>query len=165
MIKEAITLDEKNLEFKIWNTHLLFKKGDYKNAETSLEEIIVLASGAKDNKSLAKAHSLMSSIFYETGNYLKAIDANENAIKYFKEDNNQNSLFLTKNRLGGIMHAQGFHDKALEIFGDALDIAHDLEDDTGKVRIYANLAVVNSSKGDFDQAFSLSKKLSHFKVR
>ena len=56
------------------------------------------------------------------------------------------------------MHAQGFHDKALEIFGDALDIAHDLEDDTGKVRIYANLAVVNSSKGDFDQAFSLSKK-------
>ena len=158
MIKEAIALDEKNLEFKIWNTHLLFKKGDYKNAETSLKEIIVLASGANDNKSLAKAHSLMSSIFYETGNYLKAIDANKNAIKYFKEDNNQNSLFLTKNRLGGIMHAQGFHDKALEIFGDALDIAHDLEDDAGKVRIYANLAVVNSSKGDFDQAFSLSKK-------
>ena len=96
MINEAIALDEKNLEFKIWNTHLLSKKGDYKNAETSLEEIIVLASGASDSKSLAKAHSLMSSIFYETGNYLKAIDANENAIKYFKEDNNQNSLFLTK---------------------------------------------------------------------
>ena len=44
MIKEAIALEEKNLEFKIWNTHLLFKKGDYKNAETSLKEIIVLAS-------------------------------------------------------------------------------------------------------------------------
>ena len=32
MIKEAATLDRKKpLEFKIWNTHLLFKKGDYEN--------------------------------------------------------------------------------------------------------------------------------------
>jgi ATP/maltotriose-dependent transcriptional regulator MalT len=100
----------------------------------------------------------LSSIYYDTGNYLKSIDSNKNAIKYYTEDNNQNSLFLTKNRLGGIMHAQGFHDKALEIFEDALEIAEKLEYESGSVRILANLAVVHSSKGDFEKAFTLTKK-------
>ena len=58
------------------------------------------------------------------------------------------------------MHAQGFHDKALEIFEDALKIAEKLEDESGSVLILANLAVVNSSKGDFDKAFTLTKQAS-----
>ena len=158
LIKKAIELDEENLEYKIWNAQLLSKKAEYENAITYINKILEKASERDDSKILASSYNLLSSIYYDTGNYLKSIDSNKNAIKYYTEDNNQNSLFLTKNRLGGIMHAQGFHDKALEIFEDALEIAEKLEYESGSVRILANLAVVHSSKGDFEKAFTLTKK-------
>jgi len=158
LIKKAIELDEENLEYKLWNAQLLSKKAEYEDAISYINKIMERASERNDSKTLASSHSLLSTIYYDTGNYLKSIDSNRNAIKYFTEDNNQNSLFLTKNMLGGIMHAQGFHDKALEIFEDALEIAEKLEDESGSVRILANLAVVNSSKGDFDKAFTLTKQ-------
>ena len=158
LIKKAIELDEENLEYKIWNAQLLYKKAEYQNAISYINKIIEQGSERNDSKNLASSHSLLTSIYYDTGNYLKSIDSNRNAIKYYTEDNNQNSLFFTKNRLGGIMHAQGFHDKALEIFEDALKIAEKLEDESGSVLILANLAVVNSSKGDFDKAFTLAEQ-------
>ena len=158
LIKKAIELDEENLEYKIWNAQLLSKKAEYENAITYINKILEKASERDDSKILASSYNLLSSIYYDTGNYLKSIDSNKNAIKYYTEDNNQNSLFLTKNRLGGIMHAQGFHNKALEIFEDALEIAEKLEYESGSVRILANLAVVHSSKGDFEKAFTLTKK-------
>ena len=158
LIKKAIELDEKNLEYKLWNAQLLSKKAEYEDAISYINKIMEQASERNDSKTLASSHSLLCSIYYDTGNYLKSIDSNRNAIKYYTEDNNQNSLFLTKNMLGGIMHAQGFHDKALEIFEDALEISEKLEDESGSVRILANLAVVNSSKGDFDKAFTLAKQ-------
>ena len=158
LIKKAIELDEENLEYKIWNAQLLYKKAEYQNAISYVNKIIEQGSERNDSKNLASSYSLLTSIYYDTGNYLKSIDSNRNAIKYYTEDNNQNSLFFTKNRLGGIMHAQGFHDKALEIFEDALKIAEKLEDESGSVLILANLAVVNSSKGDFDKAFTLAEQ-------
>ncbi len=158
LIKKAIELDEENLEYKLWNAQLLSKKAEYEDAISYINKIMEQASERNDSKTLASSHSLLCSIYYDTGNYLKSIDSNRNAIKYYTEDNNQNSLFLTKNRLGGIMHAQGFHDKALEIFEDALKIAEKLEDESGSVRILANLAVVHSSKGDFDKAFTLAEQ-------
>ena len=142
MIKKAIELDEENLEYKIWNAQLLYKKAEYQNAISYINKIIEQGSERNDSKNLASSHSLLTSIYYDTGNYLKSIDSNRNAIKYYTEDNNQNSLFFTKNRLGGIMHAQGFHDKALEIFEDALKIAEKLEDESGSVPVsYTHLTL------------------------
>ena len=81
LIKKAIELDEENLEYKLWNAKLLSKKAEYEDAISYINKIMEQASERNDSKTLASSHSLLSTIYYDTGNYLKSIDSNRNAIK------------------------------------------------------------------------------------
>ncbi|NEQ51889.1 MAG: CHAT domain-containing protein [Leptolyngbya sp. SIO3F4] len=96
--------------------------------------------------------------YYETGQYLNALETNETALALFLALDQTAAVGKVQSNLGNVYEALGDYDSAIEVYGASRDIARSMGNQRAEGVSIANLGYIYSVQGDQDAALALYRE-------
>lgn len=101
-------------EAYIYKSHLLYNKGNYRDAMMSALLANEIAAEQSDTLRLAKSHELMADIYYETFNLNEAEKHQQIAISYYRDANQNLNYYYALVGLANTYVEAGKHKRSLQ---------------------------------------------------
>jgi len=103
-------------------------------------------------KATAEAYNTIGIIYYQQGNYPKALDHYIRSLKLKKKLNDKAGIARTYNNIAVIYRLQGNYSKALDHYIRSLKFARQLKDKPGIANTYNNIAIIYYQQGNYPKA-------------
>ena len=162
--KESALPDEKHVRLLNDYSEFLKDYGLYKEAELVYLWLISLCEKlyGKEHADTAQSYNNIGVIYYNQGNYAKALEYHEKALDIRERvlGPNHPDTAQSYNNIGLVYYNQGDYAKALEYYGKALDIYERVlgTDHPDTAAAYCNIALVYHGQGDYTKALEYHRK-------
>ena len=124
-------------------------QGDYEKAISKY--YFILSHFKNDQELIKKAIGNMAIIYYNQGNYSKALEFNLKALQLFEKTNDKIGEYNTYLNIGSIHHIQD-NEKALGYYEKALVVAKELNDSVKICTAYGDIGLVYGHKKMFEKS-------------
>lgn len=152
-LNRPIVLQKESLQKLLRTGDSLFKAKDIANAKKEYDNAFELIQNNSDIDSVkAMAYKIERFFTDSTREYLRAMNVLNFLSKHCTNRNDQKCLMYVKNRLGVLHNRIGEYIKAMEYFGDALDLASKENNSDYQWEVLLNRGVLFLDIGDQDQA-------------
>ncbi|TDR20444.1 DNA-binding winged helix-turn-helix (wHTH) protein [Marinicella litoralis] len=142
-----------NLAYSYQQTHQ-----DNKHVQ-ALEQALRLALEIPDGDYAAYAYGALSQIYMEQADFVKAMKFAQQALKFVLEQQDTNNFQQGYSAFYNLLQELGHHELAQVHLQSAIEIQAQFNQESLLVLAEINLAKVNITLGDYDQANELLKKL------
>ncbi len=151
-IFEALSLEDKVRESKLWIARTFEGIGRLDKAEAYLHETIEIDTRRADEASLATDYNNLSQLYLARGQFEKAEKWERKAMEIDERLGDESKLAIRYDGLGQIYHAWGQLDEAEKWLRKAIEIDERLGDEAGLAADYYNLNVVYQGRGQVQEA-------------
>ncbi|MBN8693218.1 MAG: tetratricopeptide repeat protein [Bacteroidetes bacterium] len=132
----------------------LFRKGNLKLQFNYLENLRIKAVEINSPRLIAVIDISYGNLYLETGNYYRALEAFQNAIKLFEAENSYSGVNSARANIGNTYYYMGNLEKALDYYKKAIEDYKKIKDikpeTEGKLaNLYNNLGIIYASKKDY----------------
>lgn len=132
----------------------LFRRGSLKLQFKYLESLRLKAVEINSPRLIAVIDISYGNLYLETGNYYRALEAFQNAIKLFEAENSYSGVNSARANIGNTYYYMGNLDKALDYYKKAIEDYKKIKDvkpeTEGKLaNLYNNLGIIYASKNDY----------------
>ena len=104
------------------------------------------------DKKLVPPRMLLGEIFYQQGEYEKALEIFKDNLKMSLDDNDSKNISSSLSAMGAIYFQSADYDKALEYNLQALKIRKKINNIKGIAKSYNSLGAIHDTMGDYDKA-------------
>jgi tetratricopeptide (TPR) repeat protein len=111
-----------------------------------------------DKNSISTSNNNIGMVYWNKGNYDKALKYYLTSLKIDEELGNQTGMASSYNNVGLIYWSQEDYDKALDNFTQVITIYSQIKDKKGMAGAYCNIGGVNYYKGKMDISIAFFKK-------
>ena len=125
---------------------------DTKEAEICVKKALNMAVKLKFNFGIAKSYKILGAIYDINGDYDKALEFNDLAMKYYEEIANKDGIAAILCNNGIIYREKGDFDKALENYLKALKIDEQEKNKNGIASDYSNIGNIYFDQKLYDKA-------------
>ncbi|QQE64063.1 hypothetical protein GFS31_07350 [Leptolyngbya sp. BL0902] len=132
-----------------------FRRGQYPEALTRLQQALAGFQQADDQLNSAKALLVLASAYYRLADYLWAADYGRQCLNLAEKMGDLSLQQQVLEHLGNCHRHLGDPQTALDYMGQSLQLAKDLEDTPSEMRVLNNLAMIYRAKGLNRQAATL----------
>ena len=139
--------------------------GDYAAATKSLEEANKLAAELNDPVTLAESDSNLGILYWERGDYPKAMELIGSALEREKAEKLRRSEGIDRNNLGLVYKAVGKHQTAMAEVEQSIAIAREVKNERDEAIATVNRALIyriggelNKARADYNTAMKLFEK-------
>lgn len=116
------------------------------------------AAAAQTSQQRARILANIAVAYYETGQYLSALETNQTALALFRELGQTAAVGKVQSNLGNVYEALGDYSSAIEVYEASRAIARSLGNQRAEGVSTANLGYIYSIQGDQETALSLYRE-------
>jgi len=135
-----------------------YRNVDQRKAIEFGNKALDLGSRLQFNKGVAQAYNDMGIIYFDQGNFDKALALYAKAFDIRKKQNDVKGMGVLYNKIGIIFQKQGNFDKALDNQQKALSLFEQVKFETGISYSLNNIGIVHQNMGNFDEALRFQEK-------
>lgn len=143
-------------ESKSLEAEIAMAGDDFPKAERLSREALQLYANTANKRRLAETYSNLGIAQYAQSYFREAINNNETAYKWYKQNNDQKGMFWSLSILSLIYGENGNYEKAFELDTKALDLAVQNNDDEFQSFQLIHIARLFRQMGDYKTAFDYS---------
>ena len=132
--------------------YLIFRKSQFQSARQALEQAIALEDH-QDTAQQALAWKTMSTVLYDLGSYVAAIDAGRRSLALYRVTGDVYWQGIVLGNLSADYAEMGESAEALAAGREALQDSEQVKDSAGVVFSLSQLAGIYQRQGDFESAF------------
>ncbi len=151
-ISDSLNLNDKKAECRYLLGTYFFKKTEHSQSIKYFQE--ALENKSSNQSQVAETYLYLGKIYHKLGDYPKAYEYIQNALKLFENQNNSYGIAKCYQNLGNFHIKQSNPKEAVILYDKALSIYRKINNKRGIADIYNNFGVIHLSEKKFDKALS-----------
>ena len=146
--------DQKGMAFAYNNIGIDYMNNlKFEDAEIALKKSLEISIFLKRHDIIVAAYLGIGALNFKSGDWAKAIEYYDNAIKKSKENDFSDGLCRSYNNLAEVYEQRGEYNLALQHYNKSLDILPQITDDLLKAELYGNMGSVLTALHKFGKAY------------